>query len=154
MIDQLAAQIDHSYADAERELADPAVAGDQARLREVGRRYKRLGETKALADRWRAARQAAAEARELLAGGEADGEMREFLEAELAENDEEAGRLEEELRLAMLERDPNDDRDVIVEIRAGTGGDEGALFAGDPYRMLTSYAQARGFKVEQLSASP
>jgi peptide chain release factor 1 len=154
VIDKLTAQIDQSFADAERELADPAVSGDQARLREVGRRYKRLGETKALADRWRAAREAAGEAREMLASGEADAEMREFLEAELATNDQLAAELEDELRLAMVERDPNDDRNVIVEIRAGAGGDEAALFAGDLYRMLTTYGQTRGFRVEQLSASP
>src|SRR4051794_19500985 len=144
VIDRLTHQIDQSYAEAERELADPGVAGDQRRLREVGRRYKRLGETKALADRWRAARQAATDAREMLASGESDGEMREFLEAELAQNDELAAELEDELRLAMVERDPNDDRNVIVEIRAGAGGDEAALFAGDVYRMLTTYAQSRG----------
>ena len=84
----------------------------------------------------------------MLADGE-DAEIREMLttsEARLAE-------LDEEIRLAMVERDPNDDKNVIVEIRAGTGGDEAGLFAGDLFRMLTRYAERRGFSTEELSVA-
>ena len=101
-----------------------------------------------LAAEWRTLRDDLEGARELLAEDE-DAEMRKVVDeapARLAE-------LEEELRLAMVERDPNDDKNVIVEIRAGTGGDEAALFAGDLYKMLTRYAEERGFSTEVLSQS-
>src|SRR5207248_2022101 len=90
----------------------------------------------------------AAGARELLADGE-DAEMREML----ATSEQRIAELEEEIRLAMVERDPNDDKNVIVEIRGGAGGEEAGLFAGDLYRMLNRYAERRGFKVEPLSVS-
>ena len=84
----------------------------------------------------------------MLAEGGDDPELRAEMEAARARMEE----LAEEIRLAMVERDPNDDKDVIVEIRAGTGGDEAGLWAGDLYRMLTRYAERRGFKTETLSA--
>jgi peptide chain release factor 1 len=89
----------------------------------------------------------AAGARELLSEDGDDPELRELLQRSEARLDE----LVEELRLAMVETDPADDKDVIVEVRPGTGGDEAGLFAGDLYRMLTRYAERRGFKVEELS---
>src|SRR6202007_854936 len=88
-------------------------------------------------------------ARELLAEGE-DAEMRAVVDEAPARIEA----LEEEIRLAMVERDPNDEKNVIVEIRAGTGGDEAALFAGDLYKMLTRYAELRGFSTDVLSQSP
>ena len=86
-------------------------------------------------------------ARELLSEDGDDPELRALVDSSLERIDE----LEEEIRLAMVERDPNDDKNVIVEIRPGTGGDEAGLWAGDLYRMLTRYAERRGFKVEPLS---
>jgi peptide chain release factor 1 len=153
-MERLVSQIEQSYAEVERELAEPGVASDRARLAKLGRRHKQLAEAHLLAQRWRAAAQAAAEARELLAEPELDPEMREYSEQELAASQRLLPQLEEELRLTMVERDPSDDKDVIVEVRSGTGGDEAALFAGELYRMLTGYAQLRGFRVEQLSSSP
>ena len=85
----------------------------------------------------------------MLAESGEDAELRE----ELARSRERLSEIEEEIRLAMVERDPNDDKDVIVEIRAGAGGDEASLWAGDLYRMLTRYAERLGFKTETLSAS-
>jgi peptide chain release factor 1 len=90
----------------------------------------------------------AAGARELLADGD-DPELRELLKS----SEERLGELEDEIRLAMVEPDPNDEKDVIVEVRAGTGGEEAGLFAGDLYRMLTRYAERRGFKAEPLSTA-
>jgi peptide chain release factor 1 len=153
-VEDLVDQIEHSYAALERELSDPAVTSDPARLADLGRRHKQLGEAHDLAVRWQEATRVAAEARDLLAAGEADDEMRAFLEGELESSEAAISRLEDELRLAMLERDPNDGKDVIVEVRAGAGGDEAALFAGDLYRMLTAYAERCGFKVEALASSP
>ena len=82
----------------------------------------------------------------MLAAGEADPEMRAYLESEVATAEEALPPLEEELRAAMLEPDPDDGRDVIVEIRAGAGGDEAALFAGDLYRMYTQLRRAAGLE--------
>ncbi len=153
-MEELVTQIEQALADVERELSDPAVSSDLARMAQLGRRHKELSEQAALGQRWRAASQGIEEARTMLAAGETDPEMRAYLEAEVATAEEALPPLEEELRAAMLEPDPDDGRDVIVEIRAGAGGDEAALFAGDIYHMLTSYAGLHGFKTETLDASP
>src|SRR5437588_6337326 len=128
-------------------MTDPEVSGDRGRYAEVGRAYRALEPAHALAVEYRRAGADAAGARELRSEDGDDPELRELLqtsEARLAE-------LEDEIRLAMVEPDPNDEKNVIVEIRAGTGGEEAGLFAGDLYRMLTRYAERRGFHVEPLS---
>src|SRR5215218_10095507 len=129
-------------------MSDPGVISDRARYAEVGREYRELREASELAGRWRTLRDDLEGARELLAEGE-DAEMRQLVEE--APGQLEA--LEEEIRLAMVERDPNDAKNVIVEIRGGAGGDEAALFAGDLYKMLTRYAEELGFSTEVLSQS-
>src|SRR5437763_7777520 len=130
-------------------MSDPEVIGDRQRYAEVGRAYRALEPAHRLAVEYRRLADDAAGARELLEEDGEDPELREMLrssEARLAE-------LEEEIRLAMVEPDPNDEKNVIVEVRAGTGGEEAGLFAGDVYRMLVRYAERRGFKVEPLSVS-
>jgi len=129
-------------------MSDPEVIGDRARYAEVGREYRELQPASELGAKWRTLRDDLEGARELLAEGE-DAEMRQVVEEAPAQLEA----LEEEIRLAMVERDPNDAKNVIVEIRAGTGGDEAALFAGDLYKMLTRYADERGFSTEVLSQS-
>jgi peptide chain release factor 1 len=153
-VEPLVVQIENAYDEVERGLSDPELQGDRVKLRELGRRHKRLSEAHALARRWRELHGSLEEARSMLAAGETDPEMKAYLEGEAAIAEEALPPLEEELRAAMLEPDPDDDRDVIVEIRAGAGGDEAALFAGDVYHMLTSYAEAHGYKHETLDASP
>src|SRR3954470_1690107 len=149
MIESLVEQIEARFADAQAQMGDPEVIGDRQRYADAGRLFNQLAPAAKLAEEWRLAVSDAAGAEELLAEGE-DPEMR----AELNDARARIERLEEEIRLAMVERDPSDDKNVIVEIRAGTGGDEAALWAGDLYRMFTRYAERRGFKVEQLGASP
>ena len=149
MIEQLVDQIEARYAQAQEDMADPDVIGDRVRLAEAGRAYRDLEPAAKLAEQWRRAADDAAGAEELLEEGADDPEVREMLETARRRMEE----LEEEIRLAMLERDPNDDNNVIVEIRAGAGGDEASIWAGDLYRMLTRYAERRGFKVEPLDAS-
>ena len=129
-------------------MSDPGVISDRMRYAEVGREYRELQPASELATQWRTLRDDLEGARELLDEGE-DAEMRQLVEE--APGQLEA--LEEEIRLAMVERDPNDAKNVIVEIRAGTGGDEAALFAGDLYKMLARYADERGFSTEVLSQS-
>ncbi len=148
MIEQLVAQIEARFAAAEREMSDPEVIVDRHRYAQAGRAYRQLEPAARLADRWRHATSDEQGAREMLAEGE-DPEVREMLATARAEIE----RLEEEIRLAMVERDPNDDKNVIVEIRGGAGGDEAGLWAADLFRMLTKYAEQRGFTTETLQVS-
>ena len=129
-------------------MSDPEVIGDRQRYAEAGRLFNQLSTGAKLAEEWRHAKSDAEGAEEMLAESGDDPELRAEMEAARARMEE----LEEEIRLAMVERDPNDDKDVIVEIRAGAGGDEAGLWAGDLYRMLTRYAERRGFKTETLGA--
>jgi peptide chain release factor 1 len=149
LIQALVEQIEARHAEVEAQMADPEIISDRQRFAEAGRLYNHLAPAAKLAEEWRRAQDDAAGAEELIAEGGDDPELREMLEtarARLAE-------LEEEIRLAMVERDPADDKNVIVEIRGGAGGDEAGLWAGDLYRMFTRYAERRGFKTETLSAS-
>ncbi len=149
VIEKLVEQIESRFAELSQQMSDPEVIGDHLRYAEVGRSYRRLEAAHELAAEWRRATDDAAGARELLNEGADDQDVRDMLgtaDARLAE-------LEEEIRLAMVEPDPNDDRNVIVEVRGGAGGDEAGLFAADLFRMLTRYAERRGFKTEPLSVS-
>jgi peptide chain release factor 1 len=148
VIESLVEQIEARYADAQAQMADPDVIGDRQRFADAGRLFNQLAPAAKLAEEWRLAVSDAEGAEELLAEGE-DPEMR----AELQNARERIERVEDEIRLAMVERDPNDDKDVIVEIRGGAGGDEAGIWAGDLYRMLTRYAERHGFKTETMSAS-
>jgi peptide chain release factor 1 len=148
MIEQLVEQIQARFADLEAQMSDPAVIGDRERYAEVGREYRDLGPARELAVEYATLVDDLEGARELLEEGE-DEDMRKVVDEAPAR----LAQLEEEIRLAMVERDPNDDKNVIVEIRGGTGGDEAALFAGDLYKMLTRYAEERGFSTEVLSQS-
>jgi peptide chain release factor 1 len=148
MIEGLVQQIEARFDEAQGRMADPAVIADRQAYAEAGRLFNHLAPAAKLAEEWRRAQDDAAGAQELLAEDGEDPELREMLDAARARSAE----LEEEIRLAMVERDPNDDKDVIVEIRAGAGGDEAGLWAGDLYRMLNRYAERRGFATETMSA--
>src|ERR671928_2210092 len=148
MIEQLVEQIEARFGDVQAQMSDPEVIGDRQRYAEAGRLFNQLSGAARLAEEWRRAKSDAEGAEEMLAEGGEDPELRAEMEAARARMEQ----LEEEIRLAMVERDPNDDKDVIVEIRAGAGGDEAGLWAGDLYRMLTRYAERRGFKTETLGA--
>ena len=131
-------------------MSDPAVIGDRERYAEVGREYRQLSDAHELATEYLRLKDDLEGAREMLDEDGDDPELKKVV-ADAPARLEELG---EEIRLAMVERDPNDDKNVIVEVRAGTGGDEAALFAGDLYKMLSRYAEARGFSTESLSSSP
>jgi peptide chain release factor 1 len=148
VIEKLVEQIEARFAELERQMSDPEVIGDRERYAEVGREYRDLQPARELAGEWRTLKGDLEGARELLEEGE-DSELRKVVDDAPARLEE----LEEAIRLAMVERDPNDSKNVLVEIRAGTGGDEAALFAGDLYKMLTRYAEERGFSTEVLSQS-
>jgi peptide chain release factor 1 len=148
MIEQLVEQIQARFADLEAQMSDPEVISDRERYAEVGREYRELRQAQGLAGEYLTLKDDLEGARELLEEDE-DAEMREVVEEAPGRIEE----LEEEIRLAMVERDPNDDKNVIVEIRGGAGGDEASLFAADLYKMLTRYAEERGFSTEVLSQS-
>src|SRR6476469_9343510 len=148
MIEQLVEQVRARFSELEAQMSDPAVIGDRERYAEVGREYRDLQPAHELAVEYATLKDDLEGARELLAEGE-DEELRKVVDDAPARLQE----LEDEIRLAMVERDPNDSKNVLVEIRGGTGGDEAALFAGDLYKMLTRYAEERGFATEVLSQS-
>jgi peptide chain release factor 1 len=148
VIDDLVSQIEKRFGDLQGQMTDPAVINDRERYAQVGRDYRRLEKAHELAVEYRHAADDAAGARELLAEGD-DPELRDLL----TRSDQRIDELIEEIRLAMVEPDPADDKDVIVEVRQGTGGDEAGLFAGELFRMLTRYAERLGYKIEPLSVS-
>jgi peptide chain release factor 1 len=142
-IDSLVDELERSYAEAQERMNDPGLYADRNAAADAGRRLKELEGPHKLAQEWRETRDDADAAR-------SDPDLRELL----PELEERLERLEEELKLALVERDPNDAKDVVVEIRQGAGGDEAALWAGDLFRMLTRYAERRGYKWEPLGSSP
>ena len=148
MIESLVEQIEARFAEAQAQMSDPEVIADRQRYADAGRAFNQLAPAAKLAEEWRLAVSDAEGAQELLAEGE-DPEMR----AELEDARARIERLEEEIRLAMVERDPNDDKNVIVEIRGGAGGDEAGIWAGDLYRMYQRYAERLGYKAETMEAS-
>ncbi len=148
MISRLVDQIETRFAELGAQMSDPEVIGDRQRYAEAGRDYSRLEPAAKLAQEWRRATDDAAGAQEMLDEGGDDPEIREMLDR----SRERITELEEEIRLAMVEPDPNDDKDVIVEIQGGAGGDEAGLWAGDLYRMLTRYAERRGFSADPIES--
>ena len=145
----LVEQIERTRDELQTALADPALAGDRARYTDVNRRWSSLAPAIALVEQWRDAAARVEEATELLAD-EDDDDVRGLLH----EAEDEMQDLEPQIREAMVERDPNDDKDVILEIRAAAGGEEAALFARQLLEIYLKYAERRGFRTEQLSMSP
>ncbi|MFM7232510.1 MAG: peptide chain release factor 1 [bacterium] len=143
------ARVEERFAELDRLLAEPDVARDPRRLRDLSRERARLQRTVEVAGEWRRLERTVAEDREAVASG--DPELAELAQAELPELEARAIALATELRQLLLPRDPDDDKNVIVEIRGGVGGEEAALFAADLYRMYSKYAESRGWKHEVIS---
>ena len=144
-------EVEARYEELTSLMGDPDVAGVPERYRDVARQHAQLAET---VEAWRAYKQArsdVAAAKELL--GDDDPEMREMARAEVAAIEARLAELDSELKLLLLPRDPNDDRNVILEVRAGTGGDEATLFAADLFRMYSRYAEGQRWKLELMSSS-
>ena len=148
-MEPLVEDIERSFAEIERELGDPTLFNDQQRAVEVTREHKRLKVAADLAARWRELRAQLEEAAEL--ASDEEPEIREMAKAQKAEAEATLPDVEEALRLAMVEPDPDDHRDVIVEVRPGAGGDEAAIWVGDLLNMYTRYAQSNGLRVELIS---
>ncbi len=151
MLDRLRS-LEDEFRDVEARLADPAVFADQDRYRDLARRHKEL---EAIVSRSRTLRQRtedAATAREMVA--ELTGDDRETMRIEVAEADADVERLTDEIELLLLPKDPNEGRNVIVEIRGAEGGEEANLFARDLFSMYQAFAQRQGWKLEVLNADP
>jgi len=146
MIEELVKQIETRFAELGERIADPEVIADRARYAEAGRAYSQLEPAAKLAREWREANDTILSAEQVLAEEGEDAELREELGAARRRSEE----LAEEIRLAMVERDPNDAKSVIVEIQGGAGGEEAGLWAGDVYRMLAKYAERRGWRSELM----
>src|SRR6266487_2871476 len=142
-IDGLVDELERSYREAQERMSDPAVYNDHREAADAGRRLKELEGPHKLALQW-------LETRDDLEAAHGDAELAELVE----ESERKLEQLEEELKLALVETDPADSKDVIIEIRSGAGGDEAALWARDLFGMLTRYAERRGFKWEQLETNP
>ncbi|MBV8981674.1 MAG: peptide chain release factor 1 [Acidimicrobiia bacterium] len=151
MLERLA-DLEQEYEDVLRKLADPAVIGDQHALRDVSRRHKQL---EPIVQRYRDYRRAVdelGEAKQML--GDSSGEDREIWRSMVDENEAAIERLEDELRVLLLPQDPNDEKNVIVEIRGAEGGEEANLFAKDLFDMYQRYAERMRWKLEVLGTDP
>jgi peptide chain release factor 1 len=152
MLDKLQA-IEDKYEELEQLISDPAVMANMAEWQKHTKAHSKLAALVAKFREYKEALKGGDDAREMLKD-KLDDDFRALVEAELAELTDRAEKLAEELRIMLLPRDPNDDKDVIIEIRGGAGGDEAALFAGDLFRMYNRYADGRGWKTEVLDANP
>ncbi|HEX7949347.1 MAG TPA: peptide chain release factor 1 [Candidatus Limnocylindrales bacterium] len=149
-LDAKLAEVAHQYDDLQAQLARPEVSSDPAELRRLGRELARLEPSVVAFRRLEATRTELAGAREIRGSSDADDELRQMARDEIERLETDETRLLEELKVLLLPRDPNDDRDVILEIRAGAGGEEAALFAAELYRMYWRYAERHRFTPELL----
>ncbi len=146
-------EIENTYNDLEKQLSQPEVYGDRQRYAELARAHAELSEIVMYLRGYRQAMEEAREARGMLRE-ERDPEMQEFLRESLEAAEARSQELEGSIRVLLIPPDPRDEKDVIMEVRAGAGGEEAGLFAADLYRMYSRYADRRGWKAETLSSSP
>jgi len=151
LIDKLS-QIEERYEQLGNLLADPEVLADYNRVREYAQERAKIADLVETYRQFKSVSKELADTRSML-DDELDGELRVLVKQEIKQLEAREDELRQKLRLQLLPRDPNDDRNVIMEIRAGTGGEEAALFAADLYRMYARYAEAQGWQVELLSSN-
>lgn len=145
-------QIEERFEDINKQLMDPNISNDFKKLTELSIEQKRLEKTVIVYREYKQLIGDAEDLKELIKSSE--GEMREMMELELEEIHAKIPVIEEELQLLLIPKDPNDEKNVIVEIRGAAGGDEANIFAGDLFRMYNKYAEAKGWKVEMLYEDP
>ncbi len=149
MLDKIL-QIEKKYKELGETLSDPAVIQDYKRFRDLSKQRKSMEETVQLYYDWKKATDAIAEAKEML-HSESDEEMKALIKAEIEENEAKIPEFEEKMKILLLPRDPMDDKDIMLEIRGGAGGDEANIFAGDLARMYMRYADKQGWQTQVLS---
>lgn len=148
------ADIDEKLSRLEQQLSDPQLVKDQKRYQGVVREHARIAKLHELHTRFQAVQSEIRENRDLLKTEDDDPELVELAKAEIDELLEKEAELSEAIRIMLLPRDPNDEKNIFLEIRAGTGGDEAALFAADLFKMYSRYAELKGWKVEVMSSNP
>jgi peptide chain release factor 1 len=153
MIERLVSEIEEKYEALTEDLADPAILKEQARYAELSKAHADLEESYRLAVAYRQARKSLDEAETMLSEGGLDAEMKEFLLEEKESAQAKLEELEQELRVSVLEKDPREEKNAIVEVRAGAGGDEAALFATEVQRMIMRYSERMRLKSEILSTT-
>ncbi len=144
-------EIEARFEELTREMADPSVASDPERYRKTAKAHSELEPVVQKFREWKKLTSELEGAREML--GEEDAEIREMAREDVARLESEIAKTEEELRILLLPKDPNDEKNVVLEVRAGTGGDEATLFAAEIFRMYARYAEEKGWKVEITSKS-
>ncbi len=144
-------QLEKRFDELTAQMADPAVIGDGERYRKVAKEHRGMEEMVAKYREWKRGDGELTQARAMLQ--DKDAEMRDMAAEEVARLEPEVARLEEEIKILLLPKDPNDEKDVVLEIRAGTGGDEATLFAAEVFRMYSRYAEGQGWKMEVTSTS-
>ena len=148
MFDRLE-QLEERFVELEREMSDPGIAGDQARMQKVGKQHREMQPVIERYREYKQVRAGVADAKAML--GESDEEMRAMAQEELSALEPRLAEIDEALKILLLPKDPNDDKNVVLEIRAATGGDEASLFAAEVFRMYLRYAELHRWKVEILS---
>jgi peptide chain release factor 1 len=144
-------QLEERFEDLTRQLADPEVIGDGEQYRKVAKAHSELDEVVSKYREWKRTTDTLGQARAML--DEKDTDLRAMAEEESARLEPELVRIEEQLKVLLLPKDPNDEKNVVLEIRAGTGGDEATLFASEIFRMYSRYAETQGWKIEITSSS-
>jgi peptide chain release factor 1 len=144
-------EIERRFDELNAQMADPAVIGDAAQYRKITKAHSELADIVAKYREWKAASGNLQQARAMLQ--EADADLRAMAQDEVAKLEPATARIEEELKILLLPRDPNDEKNVVLEVRAGTGGDEATLFAAEIFRMYSRFAETRGWNVEVTSVS-
>jgi peptide chain release factor 1 len=151
-LDKLA-EIERKYEELTVQLGDPEVLADAARYQKAAKAHAELAEVVGKYRRWKDLERSIRGTKELLEESASDSEMKALAHDELAHLEKQREQVEQELKILMLPKDPNDEKNVVLEIRAGTGGDEATLFAEEVFRMYSRYAEAQGWRVEVLSSS-
>jgi peptide chain release factor 1 len=144
-------QLEKRFDELTNQMADPAVIGDADQYRKVTKAHSDLSDITAKYREWKKVDDSLAQARQMLE--DQDPDLRAMAEQEVAQLEPEQARIENELKILLLPKDPNDEKNVVLEIRAGTGGDEATLFAGEIFRMYSRYAETQGWKMEITSSS-
>ncbi len=144
-------ELETIYDELEKKMADPAVTSNVKEMQDLSKKHSELSEVVTDYRRYKKVQEEIAEAKTLAGSG--DHELAELAKMELEEKEPQLSEIEEQLRVALLPKDPNDEKDVIMEIRAGTGGDEASLFAGDLFRMYSRYVERQGWKLEIVDSN-
>jgi peptide chain release factor 1 len=147
-------EVEERYNEINRQLSDPKVIADQKRFQSLAKEHARLSGVVEKYQRYRKTLDDLRAAEQVLSESKSDTEMSEMAELEIEECKERRETLENDLKILLLPRDPNDDKNIFLEIRAGTGGEEAALFAADLFRMYSRYAEEKGWRVEIMNSNP